>query len=150
MVLKSEKPLFWLFSNFSKKFLRLFLLFLFKILDDKEFGICHFIVNFEIFMTRIFSYNGQVIIRNQPLKRLLPAKYDDNIETLRKSVTGADLPSARKISTAVETIERPKLPPVSEVTHMFTQWGQFIIHDIVHTPIIKGRGQHMKFSSLEF
>ena len=22
----------------------------------------------------------------------------------------------------------------SEVNHMFTQWGQYIIHDIVHTP----------------
>ena len=22
------------------------------------------------------------------------------------------------------------------MTHMFTQWGQYIIHDIVHTPVI--------------
>jgi hypothetical protein len=24
----------------------------------------------------------------------------------------------------------------SNVTHMFTQWGQYIIHDIVHTPVV--------------
>ena len=31
---------------------------------------------------------------------------------------------------------RNKAPKVSEMTHMFTQWGRFIIHDIVHTPVI--------------
>ena len=68
----------------------------------------------------------------RPLKRLVPAKYGDKFQTIRQSVTGADLPSARLVSNNIQNAE----PKVSNVTHMFTQWGQFIIHDIVHTPVI--------------
>ena len=89
---------------------------------------------------RIDEARGQAF---RPLKRLLPAKYDDDVETIRKSVMSGDaLPSARVVANqlqeAARVIAKQPKPPQSDLTHMFTQWGQFIIHDIVHTPVIKG------------
>ena len=48
---------------------------------------------------------------------------------------GADLPSARKVSNFLNEIENDTN---ATVNHMFTQWGQYIIHDIVHTPETNG------------
>ena len=49
----------------------------------------------------------------------------------RKASNGEQLPNPRQLSDmlhgAVDERE-------SKVNHMFTQWGQYIIHDIVHTP----------------
>ena len=68
----------------------------------------------------------------RPLKRLVPANYGDTFQTIRSSIRGDDLPSPRLVSNHIQNKESK----VSNVTHMFTQWGQFIIHDIVHTPVI--------------
>ena len=48
---------------------------------------------------------------------------------------GEDLPSARKVSNFLNQIEGNTN---ASVNHMFTQWGQYIIHDIVHTPETNG------------
>lgn len=75
----------------------------------------------------------------RPLKRLLPAKYADDVELVRESVTdGSPLPSARHVANILHGANKAEKAPVSDLSHMFTQWGQFIIHDIVHTPVIKG------------
>ncbi|KAK4874945.1 hypothetical protein RN001_014305 [Aquatica leii] len=62
-----------------------------------------------------------------PLQRFLPPHYNDGIQTIRKSVLGGALPSARDISTR---IHRDKNREVESVTLMFMQWGQFLDHDL--------------------
>ena len=85
---------------------------------------------------RIDAARGQAF---RPLKRLLPAKYADGVEMVRNSVTGSALPSARVVANRLHGANKESKAPISDLTHMFTQWGQFIIHDIVHTPVIKGK-----------
>ena len=67
-----------------------------------------------------------------PLKRLLPAAYDDDGSSDRKSFLGNSLPLARFLSTSLQGRTQQ-----SKLNHMFTQWGQFITHDMVHSPEIK-------------
>ena len=49
---------------------------------------------------------------------------------------GSELPAARVVSNKIQNSQAEKSV---DLTHMFTQWGQFIIHDIVHTPVVKGK-----------
>ena len=72
----------------------------------------------------------------RPLKRLLPANYDDGFQSVRKSHLGDDLPSARNIANMVESNISEEKSKMSWVNHMFTQWGQYIVHDIAHTPVV--------------
>jgi hypothetical protein len=51
-------------------------------------------------------------------------------------VKGSELPAARVVSNKIQNSQAEKSV---DLTHMFTQWGQFIIHDIVHTPVVKGK-----------
>ncbi|XP_058805133.1 chorion peroxidase-like [Phymastichus coffea] len=64
------------------------------------------------------------------MQRLLPAVYNDGIESIRKSVTGAALPSARQVS---DVIHRERDAPMVSITHMLMQWGQFVDHDVTAT-----------------
>lgn len=59
--------------------------------------------------------------------RFLPSVYDDGIQSIRKSVTGRPLPSARLVTTV---IHEDKDVPLEAVTHMLMQWGQFVDHDL--------------------
>ena len=64
------------------------------------------------------------------LQRLLQAKYEDKKDS-RKATDGEKLPNARTLSNMLhEGVDERD----ADVNHMFTQWGQYIIHDIVHTP----------------
>ena len=68
---------------------------------------------------------------NTQLQRLLPPEYEDGVESPRTR----DLPSPRSVSTATissQTKENAKY------TLMLMQWGQFVDHDITHTPVVKG------------
>lgn len=69
----------------------------------------------------------------RPLKRLVPVNYDDGFGTLRKSVLEEELPLARTVSNV---IQNPVPAKDAEINHMFTQWGQYIVHDLVHTPVV--------------
>ncbi|XP_057323935.1 chorion peroxidase-like [Microplitis mediator] len=70
------------------------------------------------------------------MQRFLDPVYDDGIETIRKSrKSGKVLPSPREIST---TIHEDKNVPLSSVTHMLMQWGQFIDHDMIATAQSRG------------
>ncbi|CAL8092787.1 unnamed protein product [Orchesella dallaii] len=68
--------------------------------------------------------------------RMVSSKYDDGISAPKmRSVTGAILPSPRRISSTVHI----------DVTHlsnrhtlMLMQFGQFVDHDITFTPVHKG------------
>jgi len=76
----------------------------------------------------------------RPLKRLLKANYGDGFQTVRKSVSGGELPGARDVTNLVESAIAAERTKKASVNHMFTQWGQYIVHDIAHTPVIKAPG----------
>ena len=52
------------------------------------------------------------------------------------SVTGRPLPSARLVST---NIHNNASAPHVRYTLMIMQWGQFIDHDVIFTPVNKGK-----------
>ena len=61
----------------------------------------------------------------------MPADYGSEFSSRRAS-SGEKLPNPRVLSSFLQAAveEREEVT----VNHMFTQWGQYIIHDIVHTP----------------
>lgn len=68
---------------------------------------------------------------NTAFERLLPPEYGDGIHEPRtKSVTGAQLPSARVVSF---TLTRTSSVPDPKHTLMVMQWGQFLDHDLTLT-----------------
>lgn len=68
-------------------------------------------------------------------RRLIPPDYGDGVKSLRLAASGQPLPNARLISNEI-------LPSINEVdpelTQMNMQWGQFMVHDMVRTPITLG------------
>jgi len=68
---------------------------------------------------------------NTALQRLLPPEYEDGVDSPR--ITG--LPSPRAVSTATISSQSKEN---SKYTLMLMQWGQFVDHDITHTPTVKG------------
>jgi peroxidase len=75
---------------------------------------------------------------NSALTRLLPPDYEDGVSLPRGSshnvTTLSKLPSARMLSTALISHEDK---PDTDYTLLLMQWGQFLDHDITHTPINK-------------
>lgn len=70
-------------------------------------------------------------------QRILLPDYDDGVSVPReKSVSGGPLPSARAISSEI-ILDRHSI--YDNFTLMIMQWGQFLDHDITHTPITKGK-----------
>lgn len=71
------------------------------------------------------------------LQRLLPPKYGDGVNSPRAQANGAPLPSARLVSNRLaQESDRPS----DNVTLILMQWGQFLDHDLTHTPISRGDG----------
>ena len=68
---------------------------------------------------------------NIQLQRLLPPEYEDGVESPRSS----GLPSPRSVSTATISSQSKEN---EKYTLMLMQWGQFVDHDITHTPVVKG------------
>lgn len=73
---------------------------------------------------------------NSPHRRFLPSEYEDGVSTPRqKSVRGSRIPNPRTVSQDIHTNEAA---PDPKYTLMLMQWGQFIDHDMTHTPMVRG------------
>jgi len=75
---------------------------------------------------------------NSAFQRTLLPQYSDGVWRPKVSKAGSPLPSARLISiNIVPDVEAP-----SELdTHNVMQWGQFVDHDITHTPLFRLSGE---------
>ncbi|XP_043512187.1 uncharacterized protein LOC122529801 isoform X2 [Frieseomelitta varia] len=70
-----------------------------------------------------------------PFRRILPPNYADGIETPRRAISGAELPSAREVSLKVH---KPSPSSNPHFTVMLAVYGQFLDHDITATAISQG------------
>ncbi|KAI9551668.1 hypothetical protein GHT06_022004 [Daphnia sinensis] len=78
---------------------------------------------------------GQI---NVALQRIIPPKYGDGVNTPRLAVGDVELPSARLVSQSLT--ESSHRSSQSETwTLMLMQWGQFLDHDITHSPLVRGQ-----------
>ncbi|KAK3879034.1 hypothetical protein Pcinc_016377 [Petrolisthes cinctipes] len=69
-------------------------------------------------------------------QRILAPDYDEGVNTPRfRAQSGARLPSPRTVSSQV-ILDRDSI--YDNFTLLIMQWGQFLDHDITHTPITKG------------
>ncbi|XP_078600459.1 peroxidasin homolog [Branchiostoma floridae x Branchiostoma japonicum] len=74
----------------------------------------------------------------QPMKRLLRPQYADSVQAPRvRGRGGAALPSAREVSF---TLHEDMRTTSTVNTHLVMQWGQFLDHDITHTPVASAYG----------
>ena len=68
------------------------------------------------------------------LNRIVLPEYSDGVSAPRRSVTGADLPSARLLSSRLAT----DLDNIDQKhTYITMTFGQFVDHDITHTPLFR-------------
>ncbi|XP_060072561.1 peroxidase-like protein [Ylistrum balloti] len=81
-----------------------------------------------------------------PQTRFLPPQYEDEINAPRtKSINGRQLPSTRLISNVVHSNTGQSSVYSKKSTNMFMAYGQFLDHDILHTPVLKDdKGKDMK------
>jgi len=71
---------------------------------------------------------------NSPFQRTLLPAYSDGVFTPRQAKSGESLPSARLVSINII----PDIDAPSELdTHNVMQWGQFVDHDVTHTPLFR-------------
>jgi peroxidase len=71
---------------------------------------------------------------NTAFQRILLPQYSDGVWRPKKSKDNTALPSARLISVNIV----PDVDAPSELdTHNVMQWGQFVDHDITHTPLFR-------------
>ena len=71
---------------------------------------------------------------NQAFQRTLLPQYSDGVWRPKVSKAGSALPSARLVSINII----PDVDAPSELdTHNVMQWGQFVDHDITHTPLFR-------------
>lgn len=85
---------------------------------------------------------------NRRYLRYLPPDYADGISVPRQRKNGSFLKSPREISVAVHTdADRPH-PHLMVIAAV---WGQFLYHDVAHTPQMAGHlGQRLKCCNVEF
>lgn len=67
--------------------------------------------------------------------RFLPADYGDGVSMPRQTESGQFLPSARAVSL---TVHREVDAPHKHMTAMSAVFGEFLFHDLTHTPQMAG------------
>jgi len=72
---------------------------------------------------------------NSAFIRLLPPEYGDGMQEFRRQKNTSELPGARYLSTS--TIVTTSEAKYENFTLLLMQWGQFLDHDLTHTPIEK-------------
>ncbi|XP_078034231.1 uncharacterized protein LOC144468548 [Augochlora pura] len=70
-----------------------------------------------------------------PMNRFLPPVYGDGVQSVRRSIDGSPLPSARDVT---RIIHEDRDVPLASITHMLMQWGQFVDHDLTATGQSRG------------
>ena len=68
--------------------------------------------------------------------RFLPANYGDGVSVPRMASNGDFLPSARAVSLAVH---KDHDAPHKFMTAMAATFGEFLFHDLSHTPQMAGK-----------
>ena len=87
-------------------------------------------------------------VSNRRYLRYLPPEYADGISVPRQKKDGSFLKSPREISVAVHTDEDRPHPHLMIIAAV---WGQFIQHDVSHTPQMAGYlGQRLKCCNVKF
>ncbi|KAL3854991.1 hypothetical protein ACJMK2_014223 [Sinanodonta woodiana] len=76
----------------------------------------------------------------RPQRRLLNPEYDDGVSKPRiRSVSGTgNLPNPRTVSNAVHSNKGLTTPLDNKISMHVFQWGQFLDHDIISTPVLTG------------
>lgn len=76
--------------------------------------------------------------------RELTPQYDDGIDSFRRQKNGAALPSARRVADTATTVDSKENFTDSKLNGLAWAFGQFVMHDIAHTPITEGAdGKHI-------
>jgi len=75
-------------------------------------------------------------ICNSCIRTLLQHSLSAGVNSPRVASNGQDLPSARVISSQFATEADI---PYDNYTLLIMQWGQFLDHDLTHTPISRGK-----------
>ena len=87
-------------------------------------------------------------VANRRYLRYLPPDYGDGISIPRQDFTNQFLPSARQVSLSVHSDSDIPHPHLMSVTAI---WGEFIYHDVSHTPQMAGfLGQRLKCCGVTF
>lgn len=82
-----------------------------------------------------------------PFKRALVPRYGDGVSKVRRSITGAELPSARDVSLAVHQGHESTYSHITTITSFF---GQFIFNDLAHVAQSTGyKGQRIRCCGLK-
>ncbi|XP_040565059.1 uncharacterized protein [Lepeophtheirus salmonis] len=118
--------------------------------------LCHIKVDFPCQPGKYRAYNGYCNnvqnpnwgVANRRYLRYLPPDYADGISVPRTKKDGTFLTSPRGISLAVSQGFSEVHPHLMMITAI---WGQFIYHDVSHTPQMAGYlGQRLKCCDIEF
>ncbi|KOX80149.1 Peroxidasin like protein [Melipona quadrifasciata] len=107
----------------------------------ESLGVCKQLVTPECPFSKYRTFDGSCNRPMQrgatmtPFRRILPPNYADGIETPRRAISGAELPSAREVSLKVH---KPSPSSNPHFTVMLAVYGQFLDHDITATAISQG------------
>ena len=87
-------------------------------------------------------------VSNRRYLRYMQSAYADGVSVPRQRPDGQFLPSPRSVSVAIHTDDFEAHPHVMVIAAI---WGEFIYHDVAHTPQMAGYlGQRLKCCDVEF
>ena len=100
----------------------------------------HFTIFKEKYKSVLFDMQSKKLhaptICNSCIRTLPQHCVSAGVNSPRVAANGQDLPSARRISSQFATEADI---PYENYTLLIMQWGQFLDHDLTHTPISRGK-----------